>query len=50
MRGSVTKFHRRRLSGRILGEDGREVLFDKASLEGRGRIITDSGETKNERK
>ena len=34
MRGSVTKFHKRRLWGRILGVDGREVLFDKASLEG----------------
>ena len=34
MRGSVTKFHRRRLCGRILGEDGREVLFDRSSLDG----------------
>jgi len=34
VRGSVTKFNKRRLSGRILGEDGREVLFDKSSLDG----------------
>lgn len=34
MRGSVTKFHKRRLCGCILGEDGREVLFDKDSLDG----------------
>lgn len=34
MRGSVTKFYKKRLCGRILGEDGREVLFDKASLHG----------------
>lgn len=33
-RGSVTKFNKGRLCGRILGEDGREVLFDKASLDG----------------
>lgn len=34
MRGSVTKFDKKRLRGRILGEDDREVLFDKASLDG----------------
>jgi hypothetical protein len=34
MHGSVTKFDKRRLRGRILGEDGRDVPFDKASLDG----------------
>jgi hypothetical protein len=34
MRGSVTKFDKRRLCGRILGQDGSEVPFDKASLDG----------------
>lgn len=34
MRGSVTKFDKKHLCGRIFGEDGREVLFDKASLDG----------------
>jgi hypothetical protein len=34
MRGSVTKFDKRRLCGRILGQDGSEVRFDKASLDG----------------
>ena len=30
----LIKFHKRHLCGRILGEDGREVLFDNASLDG----------------
>ena len=34
MRGSVTKFDRIHLCGCILSEDGREVLFDKNSLDG----------------
>ena len=34
MRGSVTKFDKKRLRGLILSEDDREVLFDKASLDG----------------
>jgi hypothetical protein len=34
MRGSVTKFDKKHLCGRILGDDGREVLFDKVSVDG----------------
>jgi hypothetical protein len=34
MRGSIIKFDKRRLCGCILKEDGRKVLFDKASLDG----------------
>jgi cold shock CspA family protein len=34
VRGSVTKFNKRRLCGCISREDGREVRFDKSSLDG----------------
>lgn len=34
MRGSVTKFDKKRRRGRILSEDNREILFDKASVDG----------------
>ena len=44
MRGSVTKFHKRRLCGPILGEDGREVLFDNASLDGLNTHVLSVGD------
>ena len=44
MRGSVTKFNKRRLCGRILGEDGREVLFNKASLDGLNTSLRSIGD------
>ena len=34
MRGSVTKFDKKRLRERILDEDNRDVLFDETSLNG----------------
>lgn len=44
MRGSVTEFKKKRLCGRILGEDGREVLFDKASLDGLNTRVLSVGD------
>jgi cold shock CspA family protein len=44
LRGSVTKFHKRRLCGRILGENGREVLFDKVSLDGLNSRVLSVGD------
>ena len=44
MRGLVIKFHRRRLCGCILGEDGREVLFDKSSLDGLNTFLLSVGD------
>jgi cold shock CspA family protein len=42
--GSVTKFNKRRLSGCILREDGREVLFNKASLDGLNTSLLSIGD------
>ena len=44
MRGSVTRFDEKHLGGRILGEDGREVLFDKASLDGLNTRVLSVGD------
>lgn len=44
MRGSVTEFKKKHLCGRILREDGREVLFDKASLDGLNTRVLSVGD------
>jgi cold shock CspA family protein len=45
VRGSVTKFDKKRLRGRILGEDDREVLFDKTSLDGLNTRLLSVGDS-----
>lgn len=44
MRGSVTEFKGKHLCGRILREDGREVFFDKASLDGLNTRVLSVGD------
>jgi cold shock CspA family protein len=44
MRGSVTKFDEEHLRGRILDEDDRDVLFDKASLNGMNTRLLSVGD------
>ena len=44
MRGSVTKFDKKRLRGRILAEDDRDVLFDESSLNGMNTELLSVGD------
>jgi cold shock CspA family protein len=44
MQGSVTKFDKKRLRGRILSEDDRDVLFDESSLNGMNTELLSVGE------
>ncbi len=44
VRGLVTKFHRQRLCGCILGEDGHEILFNKSSLDGLNTCLLSVGD------
>lgn len=45
MRGSVTKFDKKHLRGRILDEDDRDVLFDKTSLNGMNTRLLSVGDS-----